>query len=971
MTRTTDWRGSASAAAMRRTVVATALAMLLAAVLAGTASAQGYGIKAFDGQVTANAAGDAFTQAGGHPYAGWTAIEFNNFVHPDFGLQIPYADAKDILVDLPPGLVGNPRSVPRCTFDDFFATPGYGGCSPQTQIGIASIGFTLAGGVFDIPLYNMEPPPGHLAKFGFKIFDVPIFLTARLRADGDYGLSIDAPDASQGLQFYSTKILVWGNPADPVYDSQRCQVPAGGPDVPTCMGEPGDILQGPNEAEYTPVPVLTNPTACTPSGQGLMTSLRTDSWQNPGAYHSASFESHLPPAYPAPREDWGPPQGPTGCDRVPFDPSVTVSSDSRTAAAPSGLQVALTFPQDGLTDGDGIATAHLRDARVELPDGMAINPSSAQGLAACEDEQVGFGTDRPVECPDASQIGTAWATTPLLEDRIEGRLFLGTQRSMDPASGEMFRVFLVLRNDERGLLVKLPGQARVDEQTGKVVATFPNNPQLPVEQIHVQVKGGDRAPLTNPDDCGTKTVHAALTPWSTGTPAPRDSWFAVDRGCGAGAAFDPSFEAGTESPVSGEFSPFHVRVQRSGGKDLGRIDVRMPKGLVAQLKHVDLCTDGQIVAAAGRDGRASQSNPACPAGSRIGSVTVGAGSGSPYYPSLPNSTASGRVFLTEGYKGAPYGLAIEVPAVAGPFDLGTVTVRAAVHVDPDTAQLSVVSDRLPAIVKGVPLDVRDVRVDIDRARFAVNPTSCREMAVGGDIAAQDGTAVSRGTRFEVGDCAGLGLSPRVGMQLVGRGRTKLGANPALRVRLRQASGQSNLEAVKTTLPRSIALDARNSADPKLLCGYEQGLKADCPKSTVIGQATAVTPLLKRPLTGPVHLVQGIKFSKTGNRIRTTPTLLVKLAGEVRVNVRARTTAIGGRLVTTFDKVPDAAVSDFRLNLAGGDKRGILVVTRGGLCNGPQNANLAIHGHNGKTVRPTVRIATPCRKASSGKASKRR
>jgi hypothetical protein len=436
--------------------------------------------------------------------------------------------------------------------------------------------------------------------------------------------------------------------------------------------------------------------------------------------------------------------------------------------------------------------------------------------------------------------------------------------------------------------------------------------------------------------------------------------------------------------VAGTFSPFVTRFTRDGGKELGRINLTLPKGMLASLKDVAVCTSSQLATASGKSGAASQAAGACPADSQIGTTTVGAGSGStPFYPTLPGTNVTGRVFLTEPHTGSQfplagksqvdYGLAIEVPAVAGPFDLGTVMVRAAMLMDPETAQITVVSDQMPRILQGIPLDVRDVRVNIDRPKFAITPTSCEELQAKADILAQDGTAVTRSSRFQVGDCSSLKLTPRVAMTLVGRKQTKLGGNPALRVSLRQPGGrQANLRDVKAVLPRTLALDARNSAGD-WLCSFEDGQKATCPASSKIGSATAISPLLKRPLTGPVFFVKNVRRDPgTGNLIRTLPTLLVKLSGEADINVRATSASRKGLLISTFKGLPDAKISTFRMRLRGGDTRGILAVTgqNADLCRGTPVTKLSIRGHNGAQRNQSVRMKTPCPKKRKG-AGKRR
>ena len=522
---------------------------------------------------------------------------------------------------------------------------------------------------------------------------------------------------------------------------------------------------------------------------------------------------------------------------------------------------------------------------------------------------------------------------------MEGFIYVGSQESDDPQSGKMFRLFLVVEG--QGVRLKLEGAVRADPQTGQLTTTFVNNPQLPFEELEVRLYGGSQAALANPASCGPKTSEIRVTSWS-GKTVDSESSFDIDCSPGLGS-FDPSFEAGTVTPTAGAFSPFALRIGKPDGQsDLDGLSMRLPQGLLANLK-------GNV-------------------GSQVGTVRAFAGSGSSPF------MLSGRVFLEGAYGDAPFSLRAVVPAVAGPFNLGEVVVRQKVYVDPDDASVSVVSDALPTIVKGVPVRLQRLEVDVDKPGFVVNPTSCAAKKVEGTLGAVTGQSAAVTNRFQVGDCASLAFKPKLRMRLTGRKQTRTGGHPALRTVVSQAKGQANIGRAQVALPKSIALDAVNSYDPKLVCDYDQALKADCPTSTVIGKAAAQTPLLDRPLTGSVHLVQGIKFGKSGNRIRTTPALLVKLRGQVAIDLRAKTTVKNNRLVTTFAAVPDAPVSKFDLTINGG-RKGILVVTRTvksklDLCTARQTASVQTDGHNGKTADYPVRVKTPC-KTSARKTRRKR
>ena len=609
-------------------------------------------------------------------------------------------------------------------------------------------------------------------------------------------------------------------------------------------------------------------------------------------------------------------------------PTFAAVPDTTTPDTPTGLRVKLDFPQDGLTDPTGYATAHLKKATVTLPEGMTINPSSAGGLTACTDAQLNLGTNDPVGCGLSSKLGTAEATTPLLSERLTGGIYLRTQNSADPESGEMFRIALVLRNEERGLLIKLPGSIRADKSTGRLVVTFDDNPQLPVGTLDLQFKGGARAPLATPATCGEKRIDTELTAW-TGKTVNRSSAFTV--GCMAGlGGFSPSLVAGVSNPVGGAFSPFALSVSKlDGNADLSGLSLSLPTGLLAKLK-------GNV-------------------NTQVGSVTAYAGPGSNPY-ALP-----GQVLLEGPYGDAPFSLRVVVPAKAGPFDLGTVEVRQKVYVDPITAQVTVVSDRLPTIVSGVPVRLQRLDVNIDKAGFIVNPTSCAAKAFGGTLNALGGQTVPINVRFQVGSCSDLGLKPDLALTLSGKGQSTDGKHPAVSASLTQKPGQANLKKVQVALPLSLALDPDNAASDDL-CSFVEGSKPDpkCPASSVVGKATAVSPILNEPLTGPVYFVKNErKDPKSGRSIKTTPKLVIPLTGEngIKLTLTGTSTVIDDQLVTTFDNIPDAPVSSFKMDINGG-KKGILVVSAADICKTTQIADQQIRGQNNKQADTDVYIQTP-------------
>jgi hypothetical protein len=962
------------------------------AALAATApgAAADFGVSVFDGGTFGPppagttdpwASGPAYTQAGGHPYEAWTAFQMNRLIAPDGSFRADGGNLRDVRVDLPPGLIGNPSAVPQCPrtrripvdIDDVRLSDPSQLCEVASVVGSALV--TVAGDpddgdLDDLPqvqtrsevVFNLEPPPGAAASFGFSVLGVPAFIDAHLRADGEYAISVRARYANNATPILGVRVALWGVPSDPRHDAQRCIVRGGTLGVfgftGNCDPSAPGTGTGPNPFPSTleRKAFLTLPTACTPPGVGLETRMHLEPWDPTSPPADASFVSHLPPGYQGELEPdpstWGPPQGPTGCDKLPFDPSFSAQPDSSMPDSPSGLNVKLGFPQDGLDDPEGLATAHLKDARVTLPDGMTINPSGANGLAACTDEQVGFNSVTPVHCPEASKIATVTATTPVLEEVLTGAVYVGSQLSDDPESGDMFRIILALENAERGIFVKLLGNVRANAQTGRLETTFEGNPQLPVSTLSLRFKDGPRAPLAMPPDCGTKTVDASFSSWAGHLVQRTDSFNIVctpDMGL-----FAPSFQAGTLNPTGGAFSPFAVRINRSDRQQyMSGLTIELPPGLIGKLKDIPLCPDGQANAGT------------CGIESRIGTATVGAGPGSnPFF-------IDGSVSLTGPYKGAPFGLSTAVRVIAGPFDLGMVVVRQAIHVDPIDAHITVVSDPLPTIVKGVPVRLRSINVDVNRPGFTINPTSCGPKQIKATMISTSGAIHQATQHFQVGDCQALRLRPRLRMRLTGRKQLRDKGHPGVRAVLTQGPGQANLKKVRVKLPLSLALDP-NRAQSDDLCEFEAGLRVDCPARSIIGRARAFTPVLNRPLEGPVYFVKNVRrHPRTGNLIRTLPTLLIPLKGEVDIHLRAQSDTQRGKLVNTFSAVPDAPVSRFELVLRGG-RRGILIVN-GNPCRRNRIADVQMDGQNGKRADRAVKIRMPCgkkRKRAKAKGDRR-
>ena len=484
--------------------------------------------------------------------------------------------------------------------------------------------------------------------------------------------------------------------------------------------------------------------------------------------------------------------------------------------------------------------------------------------------------------------------------------------------------------------INLTGQVNPNASTGQLTAVFSNNPQLPFSALNVHFFGGPLAALANPESCGTFTTNSVITPYGAAAARPSSSFNIA----GCSNSFSPSFTAGTTNPTAGAYSPFTLTFSRSDSdKELSGISATLPPGLFAKIAGVTQCSN------------AAAATGACPASSQVGTATVGSGAGS--HPLF----LSGQVYLTGPYKGGAYGLATVVPAIAGPYNLGTVVVRQALDINPTDAHVTAISDPFPTILQGVPLRIKTINLDLNRPDFIINPTSCQPFQISATIGSVGGSTSSVSSPFQVGSCLALPFNPKLGIKLTGKGQTKTGRHPTLTATLTAPnSGQANLKTAKVTLPLSLALDPRNT---QVVCSVADAAAIACPSNTIVGTSSAVSPLLPDPLSGNVYIVQGIRTNAQGQQIKTLPSLLIPLRGDIALNLQAQTSVdSAGQLVTTFPAIPDAAVSNFQLTITGGS-HGILVVTGGqNICNSKQIGSSVLGSQSGKTVSSNMKFSTP-------------
>jgi hypothetical protein len=763
-------------------------------------------------------------------------------------------------------------------------------------------------------IYRVKPYPGEVAAFAFSaLIAYDVRLSVTVDPSNGYRVRITSRNQQAGSPLVKANVTMWGVP-------QEHQ----GPGPLFQLGHP-ETFGGPMPASVPRRRFMSVPARC---DKPPLTTMLLASWQERKFIAPVNSETPTP----------------TGCDKLSFSPWLEVKPAVTQAATPSGYDVTL---QLGQNDDPGTPrTANLKDAVVTLPRGVAISPSVANGVEACTDAQLAIESAADETCPPESKIGDVVLESPVLEHPVDGAIYVGSQLSNDPASGEMFRIFLTATDS--GLKIKLLGHVSVDPVTGQITTRFLENPDLPVKKLTLKFKGGDRAPLTTPPTCGERTTNSSFTSWG-GQSSRTSSSFTIDKGCGQDG-FSPGFEAGTENPVAGDSSPFTLRVTRpDGDQNVSSIGVNLPEGLLAKLAGVPLCPDAQ--AATGD----------CPAASQVGTTKVAAGEGAyPVYVPQPGHPAT-AVYLAGPYKGAPYSLVVKVPAQAGPFDLGTVAVRNALHVDPDTTAVTATSDPLPQVLAGVPISYRDIRIEMNRPGFMVNPTNCDPMQVKGSIGSASGTNATVSSRFQVADCAALEFRPKLALRLSGA-PPRRGANPALKATLTPAPGQANIGAARVILPGTELLE---QAHIKTVCTRVQFAANQCPAGSIYGHAKAWTPLLDRPLEGPVYL-------RSNGGERKLPDLVADLDGQIHVVLVGYIDSVkrhgSPRIRTRFLEVPDAPVSRFVLEMRKGRKS--LLANNTNLCKAKPRAEAALGGQNGKDseARPLVKVSG-CGKSKAHKKSK--
>jgi hypothetical protein len=890
-----------------------------------------------------------FTQADGLPSLAAGSHPDQLTINLGFPVEQPVVDGpttsaghpRDIVTDLPQGVVVNPNATAKtCTELQLLEEQ----CPAESQVGLVTVVTDTLGPRPEFSqVYNMKAPPGSPAMFAFEAAGtskagVIVHVTGGVRSEGDFGLYAESTDilARDTSPLEDFQLQLWGHPADSSHDQVRGEC-VFKPSAAPCSVTPRDT------------PLLTMPSACS---ETLTTAARARSWEEENAGieelgHEARAES---------TDVTGNPVGVSECSTLKFSPTLTVRPETGSAQSPSGVEIKLSVPQ---AVGREKATSTLKGTVVTFPKGLAANAAAAGGQKACSPAEIGMLTgvgetpvhlsDEHAKCLDASKIGTLEVSTPVLDHTLPGAVYLA-EPYQNPF-GTLLAAYLVIDSPQDGLVTKLASKIEADPETGQLTASVEDAPQLPISEVKINLFGGPRSAMRTPITCGAFTTRSVLTPWSGQPPVEKTDSFQMTRGpsgrpCVSSEAEmpnHPGFEAGTATPLAGAYSPFLGRLTRDDGEQqLKSFNATLPPGLTGKLAGVGTCSDAAIATARSKSGQQELTSPSCPASSLIGQVEAGAGAGpDPYY-------TTGKIYMAGPYKGAPLSAVAITPAVAGPFDLGNVVIQVPTYLDPVTAVLSVKNgEEFPHILKGIPLELRDARISLNRNQFTLNPTSCSPKAITGQAISLLGNIAPLFERFQVGGCKGLDYEPKLFIRL--KGGTKRGAHPSLRAVLEAKPGQeANTAKTSVALPRSEFLE---NAHIQTVCTRVQFAAEQCPKGAIYGSAKAITPLLDEPLEGPVYL---------RSSSHELPDMVAALKGPpsrpIKIELAGRIDSVNGGIRSTFDFVPDQPVTKFILSMKGG-KKGLIINSRD-ICAHTYRAQAKFDGQNSKThdFRPELKAS---------------
>jgi hypothetical protein len=896
----------------------------------------------------AEAKEQAYTQAAGHPPFGITDFKVNT--EGTLPNEVPAGLAegkvvKHVRTDVGPGVSTNPEAVPKCTMKAFDASakeeeavPGTGfypkpECSEtgseSTVIGVNKVTVYagpngVAPGVSDLPLegtaYNVEQPQGVASVFGVAL-KLPMALTAaslkkgfkeaeeKGAKPGENGFPSLPAQAFLEAQQYYAHTLINGNVewAGNYHDYYEINVSTALPLISSRLVLKGNIGSTGNGG------YITLPSNCAGVGPATTNTVTLESAT--GQTAAKKYITLIPT------------EGCNGAapfEPVPFLPTFKLTPETTQSDLPDGITTELSLPHNPLPT--EIDSSQLKTATVTLPEGLTLNPSAANGLKACTPAQIGIGTRNAVSCPAESKIGEVTLTVPDLPaaEPLTGSLYLGGPES-GPITGPPYTMYIDAESSRYGVSVRLQGSVVPNETTGRLTATFTENPEQPFSKLVLHFNGGELAPLANPLTCGTGTTETSFSPY-TGQPAVLSSSPFTATGCPSPLPFSLSQSTSNLAPGNaGANTSYEFNLERADGQQyLAQVKTVLPPGLIGKIPAVPLCGEPQ----AGKG--------ECPTASQIGVAKVKAGAGPKPF------VFPGFVYLTGPYNGAPFGLSIVVPAVAGPFNLGLVVTRATINVDPSTARVTVTSV-LPSIVKGVPLRVKSVNINVNRQGFLINPTNCGAFATESTLTGSLGATQSLSSPFQVGNCNALALKPS--FKAASGAKTSKANGASLETTLNQGTGQTDIKSVLVQLPKQLPsrLTTLQKACPEATFAANP---YGCPSGSYVGGVRANTPVLSGKLKGPAVLVSH------GGQAFPDLDLVLETEG-VRVILVGNTKITKSITTTSFATLPDVPVSSITVNLPIGGHSAL--TANGNLCANSLVMPTTITGQNGFVVKQNTKM----------------
>jgi hypothetical protein len=863
-----------------------------------------------------------YTQSAGHPPWGLTGFKLTQSGEAPNGSAV-----KRLRVDVPPGLAADPqafaspgnRAHGECSRSEFEANS----CNASSQAGFVELKayLELLGTVLPLKgkVYNLKAEPNLPLLFGIDVEGVePLVEDVHLYLEGHVSWGPEPSLAARGIP--SGDFHEW---------FEINNVP---PEVAVKLL--GPITLGKTKLKTVESKLFFNGHAGVEGKENFLT--MPSSCTAPSSYLELETYGPTVEHLSAPTT---PPVSVEGCDKVPFEPTVTVTPETSQYDTPDGTVTDVHVPQKEKSNETN--TADIADAHATLPEGLTLNPSAAQGLEACTQAQLGKGTRNPVGCPASSKIGTVNIETDLPPGSLAGNVYLGKTNGTSAITGPPYLIFIDTES-VYDVSVRLEGQAVPNPTTGRLEVSFLGNPQLPFSDLTLTLNGGPRAPLANPLVCGKTLTEARFSPYTTGILQALEPTPYTTTGCPSSIPFALAQSATPANTTAGAYSAYTFNLTRADGQQyLSQVSTTLPAGLLGAIPSVTLCDEPQ--AAAGL----------CTAASQIGVASVTAGAGSEPYP------LSGPVYLTGPYDGAPYGLSIPVSVAAGPFNLGTVTTRATLNVNPATARVTVATPSpgtpgaLPTIVGGVPVRLKTLKVEVNRPSFIFNPTNCSALATESTLTSTFNATQSLSTPFQAGGCASLPFKPKFTASTGAKVSKADGAS--LQVKITSTAGQANIHEVLAELPKQL---------PSRLTTLQKACReaifnanpSGCPKESKVGEAVVATPVLPDKLEGPAYLVShgGAAFpdlevvlDQVGPKGEVlTPGVQVVLDGQTHISSKGITSS-------KFSTVPDVPITSFELSLPTGPYSAL--TANGSVCAKPLLMPTTITAQSGAVIKQSTRI----------------